>query len=152
LRLPDRPRDRLEQGVGAVLRRLEMGSDKVSIRFAPDLNFEVEAEGQRLRAAYNIQTERVTLRPFDEEENRLSNRRFITGLHLASGYPSRLGVRWFWALAVDVMAAAMVVWGCSGLLMWWQMKSLRRWGVVALVISVVAAAALATTMHPVLPR
>ena len=85
-----------------------------------------------MRVAYNIQLERLSVRPVDDSAGRLSNRRFLTGLHLASGYPSHLGARWLWAVAVDIMAAAMVVWGCSGLLMWWQMKSLRRWGAVAL--------------------
>ena len=51
-----------------------------------------------------------------------------------------------------MMAAAMVVWGCSGPLMWWQMKSLRRWGAVALAASVVAATCLALAMHAVLSR
>jgi hypothetical protein len=53
---------------------------------------------------------------------------------------------------VDIMAAAMVVWGCSGLLMWWQMKSLRRWGVLTLIVSVVTAAGVATGMHAALSR
>ena len=62
------------------------------------------------------------------------------------------GRRWLWAVVVDMMAAAMVVWGCSGPLMWWQMKSLRRWGAVALAASVVAATCLALAMHAVLSR
>ena len=66
--------------------------------------------------------------------------------------PLAPGARWLWAVAVDMMAAAMVVWGCSGLLMWWQMKSLRRWGAVALAASVVAATCLALAMHAVLSR
>ncbi len=37
-------------------------------------------------------------------------------------------------------------------LQWWQMKSLRRWGAVARIVSAVAAAGVATRMHAVLSR
>ena len=152
LRIADPPRERLSQGVNALLGRLGIEAGDASIQNSPDVLFEVDTEGERLRVAYNIRTERLSVLPIDNPTGRLSNRRFLTELHLASGYPSRLGARWFWAIAVDTMAAAMVVWGCSGLLMWWQMKSLRRWGLVTLVVSVVTAAGLATTMHAVLSR
>lgn len=152
LQLRDPPRKHLEEGISEVLRRRKIEADKVSIRFASDLIFEVQAQGQAWRVAYNIQTERVTVGPVDKAEGQLTNRRFITGLHLASGYPPRLGVRWFWATLVDVMALAMVGWVCSGFLMWWQMRSLRRWGVITIAVSILTATAVATMMHPVLPR
>ena len=152
LRLEDPPRERLARGVPVLLSRLGIEADGVSIRNPPDLVFDLDAEGERLRVAYNIQTERLSVRPVDDPAGRLSNRRFLTGLHLAFGYPSRPGARWLWAVVVDMMAAAMVVWGCSGPLMWWQMKSLRRWGAVALAASVVAATCLALAMHAVLSR
>lgn len=135
-----------------MLSRLGIEADEVSIRNPPDLVFDLDAEGQRLRVAYNVQTERLSVRPVDDPAGRLSNRRFLTGLHLAFGYPLRPGARWLWAVVVDMMAAAMVVWRCSGPLMWWQMKSLRRWGAVALAASVVAATCLALAMHAVLSR
>jgi hypothetical protein len=48
------------------------------------------------------------------------------------------------------MFVAMVFWGASGLLMWWQMKKLRRWGLLTLIISAVIATAMAFGMHEVL--
>jgi hypothetical protein len=152
VRLNDPPCERLAPGLAALLSRLEIETNEVTIRNAPDLVFDLDAQGQRLRMAYNIQTERLSVRPLDDPAGRLSNRRFLTELHLASGYPSRPGTRWLWAVVVDMMAAAMVVWGCSGLLMWWQMKSLRRWGAVALAASVVVATWLALGMHALLSR
>ena len=47
------------------------------------------------------------------------------------------------------MFVSMVFWGISGMLMWWQMKKLRGWGAVTLVLSL-SAAALAVGMHEVL--
>jgi hypothetical protein len=115
--LTDPPHARLAQGVPALLARLGIESESTTLRNPPDLVFTFEAEGRPWRVAYNIQTERISTRPADDPGGALSTRRFLTGLHLAFGYPARPGARWIWALVVDVMAAAMVVWGCSGLLM-----------------------------------
>jgi hypothetical protein len=152
VRLEDPPLERVVRGVVGLLNRLGIEADDASIRNSADLVFDLDAGGEHLRAAYNIQTERLSIRLVDDPSGILSNRRFLTGLHLASGYPSRPGVRWLWAVVVDLMAAAMVVWGCSGLLMWWQMKSCRRWGALALTASVIAATGLALAMHRVLSR
>jgi hypothetical protein len=152
LRLEDSPRERLAAGVPALLGRIGIEADAVTVRNPPDLVFDLEADDGRWRVAYNLQTERLSIRRADDPSGRLSSRRFLTGLHLAFGYPSRVGPRWLWALVVDVMAAAMIAWGTSGLMMWWQMKSVRRWGAVALGASLVAASLLGVGMHAVLAR
>jgi hypothetical protein len=152
LRLDDSPRERLARGVPALLEKLGIEADSVTIRNPPDLIFEIEAEGRRWRTAYNLQTERVSIRPADDPANQLSNRRFLTGLHLAFGFPSTPGARWAWALIVDAMALSMVIWGGSGLMMWWQMKSLRRVGLLVMIVSLIGSVLLATGMHGVLGR
>ena len=48
------------------------------------------------------------------------------------------------------MFVAMVFWGASGILMWWQLKKLRAWGLVTLIASAAVATALAVGMHEVL--
>jgi hypothetical protein len=152
IRLEDSPRERLARGVPALLGRLGIEADAVTVRNPPDLIFDIEAEGRRWRAAYNLQTERVSVRPAGDTAGRLSNRRFLTGLHLAFGYPAKWDARRAWAVLVDAMSLAMVSWGLSGLLLWWQMRSLRRLGSLVLVASVFAAAAIALGMHDVLSR
>jgi hypothetical protein len=152
LRLEDSPRERLERGVPALLGRIGIEADAVTVRNPPDLIFDLDADDGRWRVAYNLQTERLSIRRADDPSGQLSIRRFLTGLHLAFGYPSRVGPRWLWAIVVDVMAAAMITWGGSGLMMWWQMKPLRRWGAVVLGASVVVASLLAFGMHAVLAR
>jgi hypothetical protein len=152
LHLDDSPRERLARGVPALLGKLGIDGDSITIRNPPDLIFEIEGEGHRWRTAYNLQTERISVRPADDPASQLSSRRFLTGLHLAFGYPSSPGVRWAWAVIVDVMAAAMVVWGCSGLMMWWQMKSLRRFGLVVMMISLTGSVILAIGMHGLLGK
>jgi len=63
------------------------------------------------------------------------------------GYSSSPSVQWFWALSVDVVSIAMLFWVASGLVMWWQLKAVRRAGVVIVVVSALAAAWLAIGMH-----
>ncbi len=130
-RLTDPPRDRLSRGVPALLAKLGIKADTTTIRNPPDLICTIEQDGRCWRVTYNLQTGATSARPADEPGGRLSTRRFLTGLHLAFTYPSKVDARWFWAVVVDAMFVAMVFWAASGLLMWWQMKKLRRWGSVA---------------------
>ena len=150
LALADPPRDRLVRGVPALLARLGFDADAAALRNPPDLLCTVEEGGRRWRVAYNLQTGATSARPADDPGARLSTRLFLTRMHLAYTYPSRVDARWFWAIAVDAMFVSMVFWGLSGLLMWWQMKKLRGWGVVLLALSAAAATALAIGMHAAL--
>src|SRR5262249_60112738 len=74
-------------------------------------------------------------------------RRFLTRLHITRGYPPSPGVRWFWALSVGLVSLAMVFWVASGLVMWWQLKAVRRTGLAVVVMSAAAAVWLAMGMH-----
>ncbi|SIO39700.1 hypothetical protein SAMN05444166_4359 [Singulisphaera sp. GP187] len=116
---------------------------------APDLNFLMEGEGKVWRVGFNMQTGALTGRPeaAPRAGEPLSNRRFLLRLHTAHGYPSQVNSRWIWAVAVDVMFVCMVGWGITGLLMWWQMKNVRRLGVILLVLSAIVSVAVAIGMH-----
>ncbi|MCA9912754.1 MAG: hypothetical protein KC496_05380, partial [Anaerolineae bacterium] len=43
--------------------------------------------------------------------------------------------RMFWSLIVDGMAFAMVTWGITGVIMWWQIKRTRMVGAVVILLS-----------------
>lgn len=149
VRLDRVPAEAARASVAAIMTRWGMRPEEVKVRTSPDLIFAVESEGSTWRAAYNLQTEALTVRPWGPD---LSTRRFLTAMHLACRYPSRVDVQWFWALIVDTMAVAMVFWGFSGLLMWWQMKSLRRLGSIVLATSLIASGLVAIGMHGVISR
>jgi len=143
-------REELAQGIPAVLSRLGIKTDTVSIRNLPDLLCTMSRKGRLWHVSYNLETGAISGRPVEEQAKRLSSRLFLTRMHLAYTYPSKVDARWFWAVAVDAMFVSMVFWGFSGLLMWWQMKKLRFWGALTLVLSAVVALALAVGMHEVL--
>jgi hypothetical protein len=144
------PRDRLARGIPAVLARLGLDAETVSIRNPPDLIFFAESGGTLWRVAYNIQSGAVSGRAFDSKDDPLTTRRFLTGLHLARGYPARVDPRWFWAVVVDAMFVMMIFWALSGILMWWQLRSLRRSGIAVLAVSIAVATAMAIGMHEML--
>jgi hypothetical protein len=150
LTLEHAPRDRLARGVPALLARLGIEADATVIRNPPELICDVAVRNQRWRVAYNLQSGALSALPQRDALQRLSTRRFLTGLHLSFSYPARVDARWWWAVAVDAMSMAMVFWGVSGLCMWWQLKRLRIWGLATLIVSGVAATLLAAGMNGIL--
>lgn len=129
-----------------VFRKLGLPGESAVVRNGPELSFLVESGGETLRVNYNTTTGVASARP-EASASPLSTRRFLVLLHVAHEFPSRVNARWFWAIAVDLMFVAMVGWGVTGLLMWWQMKNVRRVGIVVLVASAITAALMAVGMH-----
>ena len=146
LKVPGSLSERVKSGLPKALAQRGLAADEAGIAQGSELVFFVEVEGKRWRAVYNIQTGAVTGSPA-ESAGDLTPRRFLTQLHLAHGYPSSGGIRWWWALSVDVMFVSMVFWGISGIFMWWQLKAVRVMGGLVLVTSLVVATLVALGMH-----
>lgn len=80
------------------------------------------------RYATTLTRERVT----ESNASTFDFNRLMRRLHVTHGYGRSDWSRIAWAVIVDVMAFAMVLWAVSGIAMWWQKKSLRTSGAVAL--------------------
>jgi hypothetical protein len=153
LTLPDPLPELVKASAPRVLAHLGYpAAAEVSVPTVPDLQFRLaDSDGSEWAATYNAATGAVGGKPAVEGETEgMSWRRFLLRLHVAHGYPSGGGVRWWWAVVVDAMAFVMVFWGVSGLLMWWQLKAQRRLGVGLLAASGVAATVLAVGMYQVM--
>lgn len=150
LKLDNPPSARLKAGLTPLLGKLGIEGEDVNIRQAPDLVFPMGNGQETWKVSYNLQTGAVTGRPMDAPREPLTTRRFLTRLHVAHGYPTAIDARWIWAVAVDAMFLSMVGWGITGLLMWWQMKNVRRVGAIVLVLSLIVATAVAFGMHTAL--
>lgn len=137
----------LKEELPGVLSRLGVSSRDVTVRSSPELGFLMEGSGGTWRVQYDLASGAISGRPEAAPGDPLSSRRFLLRLHTAHGYPGRFNARWSWAVAVDLMSVSMVGWGITGLLMWWQMKNVRRVGVAVLAASAVAAAMAAVGMH-----
>jgi hypothetical protein len=53
---------------------------------------------------------------------------FLRWLHKRRGYEQPYFADIAWAVSVDLVIVSMLLWGVSGLWMWYRMKPTRRWG------------------------
>ena len=148
LKLDDPLHERVAASIPKVLERTGTPAGEIAVTSVPDLSFLMDADGKTWRVTYNPQTGIVSGRPGDEPVAEPPTiRRFLTRLHTTHGYPADVNARWTWAVIVDVMAAIMLFWAFSGILMWWQLKSTRRYGLAVLLVSAAAAAWIGYEMH-----
>jgi len=147
VKLPIAPFEPVLKALPEALKARGVAAEAASLRVAPDLKFLMEGEGGVWRVTYNAQTGFATGRPAASASPAPAFYRYLILLHVAHGFPSKVNARWVWAVFVDLMFLAMAGWGATGLLMWWQMKNLRRVGLVVLLLSGVVAALLALGMH-----
>ena len=113
------------------------------VRSTPRLQFGMLGpDAEPYLATYNLRDGSLEVTPTNEPAPARSIRSFLLRLHKAHTYPSGYGIRFWWALLVDIMAFAMVAWAVTGILMWWQMKNLRRIGVVTLAACAIGTIAL----------
>lgn len=107
----------------------------------PDLRFAITDETQSWNVLYN--SLRGTLVTAPPKPGPISNRQWLLRFHVMHGYPDTMNAQWWWALIADAMAISLIVWGITGLSMWWRLQSTRRVGFVLIVLSFLFAASMA---------
>lgn len=101
-------------------------------KLSPTLELRLKDErGELWNVTYAVGTGKVGGRRTDQLPN-LGVSQLFAALHMTHHFPMALGARWFWALFQDLLGIAMVFWGLSGLIMWWQLKATRIVGVISL--------------------
>lgn len=103
------------------------------------LNFLADVDGQPARVTYVLRDGHVDVTKFEGQDG-MSTRRFFMRLHTTHGQPPHWNGRMYWSLLLDIMAIAMVTWGITGLVMWWQIKRTRMIGAIVMASSVLTAA------------
>jgi len=66
------------------------------------------------------------------EDRRFRWDHFLTGMHARGGFEDTRFFPTLWAIVVDLVCLAFLIWIASGLYMWWSLPGLRKWGWVAL--------------------
>jgi hypothetical protein len=66
------------------------------------------------------------------ERQRSTGNQAIIRMHFRGGYLQPYFWDKVWGLFVDMACVGILVWICSGLIMWWRLPRLRVWGAVAL--------------------
>lgn len=142
----DALKSRFEADAKRVASRLGVDDETVRVSRMPTLRFAAELDGVPQVVDVDLSRGSATISPKVEAEPP-GWRRLLLRMHTAHTYPADDPIRWAWALLVDVTAIAMVMFGLSGLAMWWQMKNLRRRGALWTGIGVVAFAVMTTLMR-----
>lgn len=108
-------------------------------KIAPELRFRVrDDDGRSWNVSYDLGSGALSGRLADAWPD-IGLAQLLTKLHTTHHFPMRLGALWFWALFQDLLGIAMVVWALSGLLMWWQMKPTRRYGIISIALALLVA-------------
>jgi len=99
------------------------------------LNFLARVDGQPARITYVLRDGHVDVAEYTGGPP-MTMRSLFLRLHTTHGQPPHWNGRMIWSVFADIMAAAMVLWGVSGVVMWWQIKRTRLLGGVVLLASV----------------
>ena len=70
------------------------------------------------------------------EDRRFRFDQFLTGLHARGGFAQDGWLQDSWAVVVDLVAVALILWIASGFYLWWGSPGPRRWGWLAVVSGV----------------
>ncbi len=104
-----------------------------------EIRFMLEDEtGKLWRGSYQLATSTLS-GVADDAESGMNLAAAMTRLHKTHHYPVTFGARWLWSLIGDITAISLVVWGISGLIMWWQIKPTRVIGAVSVFLAAIIA-------------
>jgi hypothetical protein len=110
----------------------------------PELRFVATDEaGTRWNVVHDLTTGKVDARP-SSEPRRAAAIELFESLHKQHHFPPTFGPTTVWALFSDLMAATLLFWGVSGLVMAWQLRKLRYLAVSVLVVGLAVGGALAS--------
>jgi hypothetical protein len=109
------------------------------------LTFTSVASDTVWRTDYDLASGKVQIEP--QRLTQADARDVLTRLHKTRTYPDAMGLRWLWALFVDGAGLLMLFWAASGLLMWWQLRAVRRSGAIVLATSATVAVILLASLY-----
>ncbi|MFN5290660.1 MAG: hypothetical protein ACK5E4_11300 [Planctomycetia bacterium] len=148
IEVPDGLHEKFLAAIPVILEKTRMPGGAITVTSVPDLIFSVEFDGQPWQAQFNALTGSLQGRLLSEvQPAELGWRRFLLRLHTMHGFNGGMGPRWFWSTLVDVVSLAMLFWACSGVWMWWQVRSTRWPGVTLLAAGFSIAIWLAAGLH-----
>jgi len=70
------------------------------------------------------------------EEREFVWRQFLTSMHAHNGYALDGPLNKVWAVVIDLVCLALIVWIASGYVMWWLLPGSRSWGWIAIAAGV----------------
>lgn len=96
-----------------------------------------DADGKHWHTVYDFVRGTVTSRSGNSDTG-LNFHSAVTKLHKTHHYPHKISAKWIWIVLGDFTAISMVVWGVTGLVMWWQIQPTRAVGTIAIFMAAIA--------------
>ncbi|MEM9456742.1 MAG: PepSY domain-containing protein [Myxococcota bacterium] len=136
------------EGIARAIAQQYVGEPtELSLSRAPKLRFGLTIDGEPWILTFNPKARTLEYERADiEPEVRLP--RVLARLHMTHVYPASFGVAWIHALIVDLTIFCLVLWCVTGLVMWWQLRRLRRIGWVIMLSGLVASVWLLVLVWP----
>jgi hypothetical protein len=142
LKLPDYDVARLAQQLTPVLSaagHAPEGALRPHPEVHPELHFRVsDAKERELNVVYDLASGELWAKPTAEPRSE-SLVALLERIHTQHHYPPHAGATTVWALFADLTALTLITWALTGLVMWWQLKRLRRLGAVVIALSLALA-------------
>jgi hypothetical protein len=111
-----------------ILQDLDLeGAHKVRGRLDRSISIERHIPGAVRRITYTVASKELKI-----ERQVFRTPAFLEQMHRRRGYGQKFMTDDLWAVCVDLFILSTVLWGASGLWMWWELKITRRWGAIFL--------------------
>ena len=124
--------ERNGQNFVEVTKSTGLSDTQLEVVRAPMVSFELEVDRRMWELTYNPLDGRLEAQVKREGGGARALRTVATDMHKTHVYPSVLSARWLWSLMTDILAIFMLLWAITGVVMWWQLKKLRRLGMLLL--------------------
>lgn len=136
------------EGIARALAQQHVGEPtELTLSRAPKLRFGLTIDDEPWILTFDPKARTLEYERADvEPEVRLA--RVLARLHMTHVYPASFGVPWIHALVVDLTIICLVLWCMTGLVMWWQLRRLRRIGWVVMLSGLVASVWLLVLVWP----
>lgn len=113
-------------------------SGHTRIQRFPRLMFDIKNKTQNYRVTYNLSNGNYRLQDLNKRRFKVSY--FFTNLHEQHGYPpGRFSIKTLSTFLADCFAILLIIWGITGLYMWYKFKRYHAIGAVLLSIAIVGA-------------
>ncbi len=116
-----------EQMARSITEQHMQAPQELSVSSAPELRFGARVDGEPWVLTFDPHAGTLAYEPFDHAPD-VRMGRVLARLHMTHVYPASFGARWVHALIVDLTIVCLLLWCLTGMVMWWQLRRLRRIG------------------------